>query len=121
MHFAANVGKMDIIDQVMHFIWVITAIVKFITGEEVEHQFKVIRYPATHRNKTAKAVMLNLVAIKFHQHATWFFYGKDISPGRISGFSISASGSSIFSPNLKAVDGLVGEISTSTCSKAFLK
>ena len=91
MHFAANVGKMDIIDQVMHFIWVITAIVKFITGEEVEYQFKVIRHPATHRNKTAKAVMLNLVAIKFHQHATWFFYGKDISPGRISGFSISAS------------------------------
>ena len=80
MHFAANVGKTDIIDQVMHFIWVITAIVKFITGEEVEYQFKVIRHPATHRNKTAKAVMLNLVAVKFHHYTAWLFHGKDIFP-----------------------------------------
>ena len=47
-------------------------------------------------------------------------------PARLAGIvamslTYMASGSSIFSPNLKAVDGLVGEISTSTCSKAFLK
>ena len=36
-------------------------------------------------------------------------------------FMYMASGSSIFSPNLNAVEGLVGEISTSACSNALLK
>ena len=36
-------------------------------------------------------------------------------------FMYMASGSSIFSPNLNAVLGLVGEMSTSACLKAFSK
>lgn len=78
MYFVANVCKTDIIDQVMYFIWVITAIVKFIIGEEVEYQFKVIRYLVTYRNKIVKVVMFNFVAVKFYYYVAWFFYGKDI-------------------------------------------
>ena len=48
------------------------------------------------------------------------------TPARFAGivamsFMYIASGSSIFSPNLNAVDGLVGETRTSACSKALRK
>lgn len=78
MYFVVNVCKMDIIDQVMYFIWVITVIVKFIIGEEVEYQFKVIRYLVMYWNKIVKVVMFNFVVVKFYYYVVWFFYGKDI-------------------------------------------
>ena len=48
------------------------------------------------------------------------------TPARLAGMVVMsmaymAIGSSVFSPNLNAVTGLVGPTSTSTFSKAFLK